>query len=234
FEGAKTAVGKIWDGLRDIVQKPLKIVWNDVIGAGGKKGLIGKFNSLTKHFGAPEIKFAELASGGPASGRVPGSSPHARADNVPAMLTAGEWVQPVAAVQHYGPDFMEAIRRRKFPRDAARLASGGSVPAYLDREMRAENLHSLRRKRKEGLSYYRDGGMVANTSQGVFSASPSLSVATPSGLLNITSPSSTVEGAALGWRWECGLPPVDARQVDRVRQATPKARRCSSRKPGVR
>ena len=195
FEDAKTAVGKIWDGLKGIVEKPLKVVWNDVIGAGGKKGLIGKFNSLTKHFGAPEIKFAELASGGPASGRVPGSSPHARADNVPAMLTAGEWVQPVAAVQHYGPDFMEAIRRRKFPRDAARLASGGSVPAYLDREMRAEHLHSLRRKRKEGLSYYRDGGMAANTSQGVFSAAPSLSVATPSGLLSITSPSSTVEGA---------------------------------------
>jgi len=56
-------------------------------------------------------------------GRVTGYSPHDEADNIPAMLTADEWVQPVAAVKHYGTDFMEAVRTRQFPK----FAAGGPV-----------------------------------------------------------------------------------------------------------
>jgi hypothetical protein len=56
-----------------------------------------------------------LANGG----RVEGYSPHPKADNIPAMLTADEYVQPVAAVKHYGTDFMEAVRTRQFPKYAA-------------------------------------------------------------------------------------------------------------------
>jgi hypothetical protein len=56
-------------------------------------------------------------------GRVGGYSPHDKADNIPAMLTADEYVQPVAAVKHYGTDFMEAIRTRRFPK----YADGGQV-----------------------------------------------------------------------------------------------------------
>lgn len=59
-----------------------------------------------------------------AGGKVPGYSPNDRADNIPAMLTANEWVQPVAAVKHYGTDFMEAVRTRRFPK----FAEGGPVP----------------------------------------------------------------------------------------------------------
>lgn len=65
------------------------------------------------------------AEGGP----VPGFSPHERADNIPAWLTAGEWVHPVAAVGYYGPHVMEAMQSRQIPRemfspDMLRLASG--------------------------------------------------------------------------------------------------------------
>lgn len=66
-------------------------------------------------------------------------------DDVPAMLTKGEYVQPAAAVRYYGSAFMEAIRRMAVPRDQVRgfrvfpvttpqfafasggLASGGSA-----------------------------------------------------------------------------------------------------------
>jgi hypothetical protein len=48
-----------------------------------------------------------------AGGSVPGWSPHDRADNIPAWLTAREFVQPVAAVDHYGVAAMEAVRQRR-------------------------------------------------------------------------------------------------------------------------
>lgn len=56
-------------------------------------------------------------------GLIPGHSPHPRADNIPAMLTANEYVHPVDAVKHYGVEFMEAVRTKRFPR----YATGGRV-----------------------------------------------------------------------------------------------------------
>lgn len=61
-------------------------------------------------------------------GLIPGWSPHSKADNIPAWLTADEFVQPVDTVKYYGVDFMEALRRRQIPRDLIKgYASGGSV-----------------------------------------------------------------------------------------------------------
>lgn len=51
---------------------------------------------------------ATLADGG----MVGGWSPHPRADNIFARLTAGEFVHPVPTVAHYGEAAMEAVRRR--------------------------------------------------------------------------------------------------------------------------
>lgn len=68
-----------------------------------------------------KIQAQQLAYGGP----VLGWSPNKRADNVPAMLTAGEWVQPVDTVRYYGRDIMEALRRRLIPKE---LFAGFSVP----------------------------------------------------------------------------------------------------------
>lgn len=59
------------------------------------------------------ISAQQLAEGGPVSGY----SPNERADNIPAMLTAGEYVHPVSAVRYYGPGVMEAMRRRMIPRE---------------------------------------------------------------------------------------------------------------------
>jgi TP901 family phage tail tape measure protein len=77
------------------------------------------------------------ATGGP----VAGYSPHDRADNIPARLTAGEFVQPVSSVRYYGSGVMEALRRKMIPREMfshiydnlsdmtvkAQFATGGQV-----------------------------------------------------------------------------------------------------------
>lgn len=60
-------------------------------------------------------------------GEVAGHSPHPRADNIPAWLTANEYVQPVDAVQYYGTDFMDAVRTRSLPKYAAGGLVGGST-----------------------------------------------------------------------------------------------------------
>ena len=56
-------------------------------------------------------------------GVISGHSPHDTADNILGWLTAGEYVQPVKAVRHYGTAFMESIRKMQFPR----FAEGGAV-----------------------------------------------------------------------------------------------------------
>lgn len=69
-------------------------------------------------------------------GQVGGWSPSSTADNIHALLTAKEWVHPVAAVDYYGPQIMDAIQHRKVPRAVlAELASGelgkaGDMPVF--------------------------------------------------------------------------------------------------------
>lgn len=65
------------------------------------------------------VQLAKIMSTGLAEGgRVPGHSPHSKADNIVARLTADEFVQPVAAVKYYGLPFMEAIRTLSLPRES--------------------------------------------------------------------------------------------------------------------
>lgn len=73
------------------------------------------------------IQAPKKAAGGP----IPGSSPSPTADNILIAATAGEYMQPVAAVQHYGPGFMEAVRTRTFPKSAVvGYANGGPIKGY--------------------------------------------------------------------------------------------------------
>jgi tape measure domain-containing protein len=61
-------------------------------------------------------------------GSIPGMSPSKTSDNIPIWATAGEFMQPVAAVDYYGINFMELIRRRLFPRHIAIALAGGTLP----------------------------------------------------------------------------------------------------------
>jgi len=56
------------------------------------------------------------------SGQIAGHDLRGR-DDVPSLLTRGEFVQPVRAVDYYGRDFMEAIRTMRLPK----FADGGVV-----------------------------------------------------------------------------------------------------------
>jgi hypothetical protein len=92
-----------------------------------EKGLPSGFQGPVK---GPDGKF--YAQGG----QVSGWSPHPRADNIPAMLTANEWVHPVDAVDYYGPQIMGAIQKRQVPREVlAEFATGqlgkmGDLPFF--------------------------------------------------------------------------------------------------------
>ena len=61
------------------------------------------------------IKSQSFALGG----KVEGFSPSPTSDNIVARLTAGEYVQPVAAVKKYGSAFMDSVRSLTFPKNAA-------------------------------------------------------------------------------------------------------------------
>ncbi|MFY1589001.1 phage tail tape measure protein [Micromonospora sp. WMMD734] len=82
---------------------------------------------IRKDLSKDNADFLKYADGGP----VRGWSPHARADNIPALLTAKEFVQPVGAVDYYGVAAMEAIRTKRIPADElralAQFADGGMV-----------------------------------------------------------------------------------------------------------
>lgn len=67
------------------------------------------------------IRNQNLAEGG----KVKGFSPHPKADNIPIAATAGEFMQPVSTVRHYGLQAMEAIRRRAVPKE---VFSGFNYP----------------------------------------------------------------------------------------------------------
>lgn len=69
-----------------------------------------------------KIKAQQMAEGG----LIGGASPHSKADNIPINATAGEFMQPVSAVKHYGSKVMEGIKQRLFPKE---LFRGFSVPA---------------------------------------------------------------------------------------------------------
>lgn len=77
--------------------------------------------SLDTQARAPVLGGEAFAQGG----LVGGYSPSAFADNIHAMLTAGEYVMRVPAVEHYGAGFMRAINAMQLPR----FAEGGLVGA---------------------------------------------------------------------------------------------------------
>lgn len=92
--------------------------------------------SLLQGFGgAPTGK----ATGGPVTratgGPVPGFSPHSRADNVPIMATAGEWVHQVPSVRYYGERIHRAINEMRIPKeDLEAVMRGVRMPPVLTRQ----------------------------------------------------------------------------------------------------
>lgn len=69
-----------------------------------------------------------LRAGG---GEIPGFSPGPRADNIPVMATAGEFMHQVDAVNYYGVSTMHALNNKRIPKAALQgYAYGGLVGSY--------------------------------------------------------------------------------------------------------
>ncbi len=85
-----------------------------------------KVTPLLQPFGSPDTAASRGAVAnavpftGASGGVVPGVSPTPRSDNIRALLTAGEYVLRVPAVNHYGTDFLDRVNAMKF-------ADGGPV-----------------------------------------------------------------------------------------------------------
>ncbi len=98
----------------------------------GQMGIFGiPMSALirAKGYAAVATIMAQTISGKAEGGAIEGASPHPKADNILIRATAGEFMQPVAAVKYYGLDLMEKIRRMAIPRQAlAGFASGGIIP----------------------------------------------------------------------------------------------------------
>jgi hypothetical protein len=148
FEATAEGIRVVWDAIMDIASTPINFIIEVVF----NKGLFTAWNWIVDKIGlnaawhAPHwdqlprgVHYAEgghvqaLAGGG----RVRGFSPHKRADNIDAKLTAGEFVQPVDATRFYGVDAMEAVRRRKAQilyndLGPVHMASGGITWPQLD------------------------------------------------------------------------------------------------------
>jgi TP901 family phage tail tape measure protein len=159
FETVVSAIETAWDGLKEIAAKPINFVIETVL----NNGLIKAFNAVVGFFGLDSWKIDKLtpvsfARGGP----VRGYSATDTADNIPAWLTAKEFVQPVRAVQRYGTGFMEDVRSGRFPVALARgYADGGTVDqlyALILREFPRANLNSGRRNTSD----YHGRGMAAD------------------------------------------------------------------------
>lgn len=143
FRRGIDAIKTAWDKLKNVAKAPVKFVVNTVWNDGLRKAI----NTISDKLGAGiTIAPFKLPRGFASGGQVDGHSPHKRADNIPAALTAGEYVHPVDAVKYYGVQFMEAIRKRQLPKSFAHLANGGPVGTGTPR--------------KDGRTGFYSGGLV--------------------------------------------------------------------------
>lgn len=94
---------------------------NNFFSAGSGGANVGLFGGIAAAFGFNE------------GGEVPGPR-HIRSDVVPAVMAPGEFVQNRDAVDYYGVGFMEAVRRRAFPKHLASGYSGLSPLAPTGRK----------------------------------------------------------------------------------------------------
>ena len=148
FQGALDGIKSIWGGLGAIIKDPISAVLQFI-----QSAFIDPINAmlgaLQLSITIPKVFQSALAGASPNNassvvssphgkgladgGVVPGYSPHARADNIPAWLTAGEFVLPVGATaaiaSRHGAAGLESLRQGRMPgyADGGLIGSIGSA-----------------------------------------------------------------------------------------------------------
>lgn len=82
-------------------------------------------------------------------GKIPGRD-LGGSDDVPAMLTRGEFVQNVRAVDYYGASFMHALNTRKIPKSVLGLATGGLVINRSEKSLFSDEFGGKKEKTYDG------------------------------------------------------------------------------------
>lgn len=121
FEGIRDLMDTTSGEVKTLSEEMVKNV-NEIMDELGLTGVFVEFKGRGGGGGggSPDFK----AEGG----TIEGNSPHPKADNIPIWATAGEFMQPVDSVQHYGIDTMEALRTKKIPKEALQgFADGGLI-----------------------------------------------------------------------------------------------------------
>ena len=155
-EAKKTAegIGKEMKTLKEQIGKDFENIAATIKPAVDPQSLRDVIESIRKELGSQKFTIqvqAETSRAGPAligqpgyaeGGRIPGVSPSPKADDVLIRATRGEFMQPVAAVNYYGPEMMESIRTLQFPRYGdGGMIGGGASDAGVAKviELRARN-----------------------------------------------------------------------------------------------
>ena len=87
----------------------VQLIRQQQMAAGGEVGMAAAVK-IAPYTQAPKSHRAHV-------GKVPGVSPHPKADNVLVHATAGEFMHPVDVVKYYGIRGMEIIRKKLIPRE---------------------------------------------------------------------------------------------------------------------
>ena len=107
FSSAVEAIGRAWDGLKEITKSPVRFMINTVI----NRGIIDNFNKLTKLFGNDPIDRMELpagfASGGIYEGVRPGYTPGR--DNALIAVGGGEAIIRPEGTRALGEDWVNGL-----------------------------------------------------------------------------------------------------------------------------
>lgn len=104
FTSGVEAVGKAWDGLKEIAKVPVRFVVNKVI----NDGLIGTFNSIFSKVGAPTLPDVKLPKGFARGGVIPGYK-SAKRDDTLTPMRSGEGVLVPEVVKGAGRGLVDTL-----------------------------------------------------------------------------------------------------------------------------
>lgn len=125
FETGVSAIGRIWEGLKDITRKPVQFIIDTVYNNGIRK----VWNTVADFTGAKQLGVLTFATGGSVFGAGTATS-----DSIPALLSNGEHVWTAREVRGAGGHgAVEALRARAAGSGSA-FATGGAVgiPRFAD------------------------------------------------------------------------------------------------------